>query len=319
MQLRLYYGYFMKKKHKIWITGNGMVGKSLIRKLSGDKIYEILKTKKTSLNQTDQTKTHNWIKKKKPNTIIITSALVGGIHINSKIPATFLYQNSMINLNIINSAHESGCKKIVFLGASCMYPKFGKQPFKENTILDGKIEETNEGYGLAKILGLKYIEMLNKQYNSSHLSIIPAASYGQNDCYDETKNHVIPALIKRFHDCKIKNKKSIQIWGTGNIKREFIHVDDMADGIIHIIKNYKGRDPINLGTGEEVSIKQLANIVKKVTGYKGKIIFDKTKPDGIKRKILDCSKIRKLKWSPKINLIDGIHLSYNEYLGEIKG
>ena len=224
----------------------------------------------------------------------------------------------MINLNIINSAHENGCKKIVFLGASCMYPKFGKQPFKEDSILDGKIEETNEGYGISKIIGLKFIEMLNNQYKSSHLSIIPAASYGTNDCYDDSKNHVIPALIKKFHEGKIKNKKSIKIWGTGNAKREFIHVDDMADGIIHIIKNYKDNAPINLGTGEEISIKSLSLLIKKIVGYRGQITFDRAKPDGIKRKLLDNSKIKKLKWNHKICLKDGIEKSYNEYTEKIK-
>lgn len=294
-----------------------MVGKALAKKLSINDNYKLLITEKEYLDQTDQEKTNNWVKENKPQIIIITSALVGGIQINSKIPATFLYENSMINLNIIKSAHENGCKKIVFLGASCMYPKLGKQPFKEDLILDGKIEDTNEGYGVSKILGSKFIEMLNKQYNSSHISIIPAASYGPNDCYDENKNHVIPALIQKLHEAKIKNKKSIKIWGTGKVKREFIHVDDMADGIIHILKNYKEKSPINLGTGEEISIENLVFLIKKIVGYKGEIIFDKTKPDGIKRKILDNSKIKKLKWSPKINLKDGITSSYEEYTEKI--
>ncbi len=295
-----------------------MVGKSLIKNLLNNSYYEVLRTKRSDFNQINQIKTKNWIIKNKPDTIIITSALVGGIHINSRIPADFLYENSMINLNIINAAHENGCKKIVFLGASCMYPKFGKQPFKEELIFDGKIEETNEGYGLSKILGLKFIEMLNKQYKSSHLSIIPAASYGPNDCYDEQKNHVIPALIKKFHDSKTKNKKKIKIWGTGNIKREFIHVDDMADGIMHIIKNYKDKEPINLGTGEEISIKNLSLLIQKVVGYEGQVVFDNTKPDGIKRKILDNSKIKKLKWKPKIPLKEGIEQSYKDFLKNIK-
>ena len=295
-----------------------MVGKSLIKNLLNNSYYEVLRTKRSDFNQINQIKTKNWIIKNKPDTIIITSALVGGIHINSRIPADFLYENSMINLNIINAAHENGCKKIVFLGASCMYPKFGKQPFKEELIFDGKIEETNEGYGLSKILGLKFIEMLNKQYKSSHLSIIPAASYGPNDCYDEQKNHVIPALIKKFHESKTKNKKNIKIWGTGNIKREFIHVDDMADGIMHIIKNYKDKEPINLGTGEEISIKNLSLLIQKVVGYEGQVVFDNTKPDGINRKILDNSKIKKLKWKPKISLKEGLEQSYKDFLKNIK-
>jgi len=302
------------KKNKIWITGNGMVGKALNRALSKDNKQEVITTTRKRLDQTNQKVTDNWIKKNKPDTIIITSALVGGIQLNSKIPATFLYENSLINLNIINSAHVHGCKKIIFLGASCMYPKKSKQPFKEKTIFEGKIEETNEGYGISKLIGLKMIEMLNQQYNKKYLTIIPAASYGPGDCYDESKNHVIPALIKKIHNAKIRGLKYVKLWGTGKAKREFIYVDDMASGIIHILKNYKDISPINLGTGNEISIKNLAETIKKIIGYNGEIIFDSSKPDGIKRKILDNSKIKKLNWSPKHSLEDGIFLTYKDFL-----
>ncbi|MBT7523252.1 MAG: GDP-L-fucose synthase [Gammaproteobacteria bacterium] len=302
------------KKNKVWITGNGMVGKALVKRLSSIDKYEVLVTKKNKLDQTNQKKVGNWVIKNKPDTIIITSALVGGIQLNSKIPATFLYQNSMINLNIINAAHQNNCNKIIFLGASCMYPRNGEQPFKEDSILDGKIEETNEGYGISKIVGLKMIQMLNQQFNTSHISIIPAASYGPNDCYDEAKNHVVPAMLKKFHDAKNNGKKSVTIWGTGKVKREFIHVDDMADGIIHIMKNYKDNTPINLGTGEEITIKRLAILIKKIVGYKGVIIFDEKKPDGIKRKILCHEKLKKLKWKHTLSLEEGIKRSYEEYI-----
>jgi len=301
-------------KNKIWITGNGMVGKSLAKKLANNKNYELLSTTKSELDQTNQDKTDNWIKNNQPNIIIITSALVGGIQLNSKIPATFLYQNSMINLNIINAARNNNCQKIVFLGASCMYPKNSSQPFKEDSIFDGKIEETNEGYGISKLIGLKMIEMINSQYNQSHITIIPAASYGPNDCYDETKNHVIPALIKKFHNAKIQNKDNVTIWGSGKPKREFIHVDDMASGIIHILENYKDNSPINLGTGKEYTIKEIANTIKDVVGYNGKISFDSSKPDGIKRKILDNKKLKRLGWDPKITIKDGIESTYQDFL-----
>lgn len=304
----------MKMKNKIWITGNGMVGKSLAKKLANNKNYELLSTTKSELDQTNQDKTDNWIKNNQPNIIIITSALVGGIQLNSKIPATFLYQNSMINLNIINAARNNNCQKIVFLGASCMYPKNSSQPFKEDSIFDGKIEETNEGYGISKLIGLKMIEMINSQYNQSHITIIPAASYGPNDCYDETKNHVIPALIKKFHNAKIQNKDNVTIWGSGKPKREFIHVDDMASGIIHILENYKDNSPINLGTGKEYTIKEIANTIKDVVGYNGKISFDFSKPDGIKRKILDNKKLKRLGWNPKITIKDGIESTYQDFL-----
>jgi len=301
-------------KNKIWITGNGMVGKSLAKKLANNKNYELLSTTISELDQTNQDKTDNWIKNNQPNIIIITSALVGGIQLNSKIPATFLYQNSMINLNIINAARNNNCQKIVFLGASCMYPKNSSQPFKEDSIFDGKIEETNEGYGISKLIGLKMIEMINSQYNQSHITIIPAASYGPNDCYDETKNHVIPALIKKFHNAKIQNKDNVTIWGSGKPKREFIHVDDMASGIIHILENYKDNSPINLGTGKEYTIKEIANTIKDVVGYNGKISFDSSKPDGIKRKILDNKKLKRLGWDPKITIKDGIESTYQDFL-----
>ena len=304
----------MKMKNKVWITGNGMVGKALAKNLANNKKYELLSTTKTELDQTNQEKTHDWVKKNKPNIIIITSALVGGIQLNSKIPATFLYQNSMINLNIINAARENDCQKIVFLGASWMYPKNSDQPFKEDSIFDGKIEETNEGYGISKLIGLKMIEMINSQYNHSHITIIPAASYGPNDCYDETKNHVIPALIKKFHDAKINNKDNVTIWGSGKQKREFIHVDDMASGIVHILENYKENSPINLGTGQEYTIKDIAHTIKDVIGYKGNITFDTSKPDGIKRKILDNKKLKKLQWQPKIIIKDGIESAYQNFL-----
>ena len=294
-----------------------MVGKALAKKLSINDNYKLLITEKEYLDQTDQKKTNSWVKENKPQIIIITSALVGGIQINSKIPASFLYQNSIINLNIINAAHENDCKKIIFLGASCMYPKNCKQPLKEDSLFDGKIEETNEGYGISKLIGLKMIEMLNKQYNKSHISIIPAASYGPNDNYDSSRSHVIPALIKKFHDAKINNKKKIVLWGSGNQKREFIHVDDMASGIIHILENYKDKSPINLGTGEEISIKNLSEIIRNIVDYKGDVVFDANKPDGVKRKLLDNSKISKLEWSPNFNLNEGIKETYIDFLKNV--
>tara|TARA_B100000989_G_scaffold298882_1_gene290703 strand:- start:128 stop:1054 length:927 start_codon:yes stop_codon:yes gene_type:complete len=305
------------KKDNVWITGNGMVGKALEKALSKNKKYNVIITPRKILDQTDQKKTSSWVGKNKPEIIIMTSALVGGIHLNSKIPSTFLYQNSILNLNIINAANENDCKKIVFLGASCMYPKKSKQPFDEKSIFEGRIEETNEGYGISKLLGLKMIEMINKEFNRKHLTIIPAASYGPNDCYDLKKNHVIPALIKKIHDAKIKNLKSISLWGTGNALREFLYVEDMADGIIHIMENYNEPSPINLGTGEEITIKNLSIIIKNVIGYKGKINFDSSKPEGVKRKILNNSKVKKLKWSPKFSLENGLEITYQNYLKEL--
>jgi GDP-L-fucose synthase len=305
----------MKNKNKIWITGsNGMVGQAIKRFISKSQSYNILESTKEDFDQTNQYETKRWLEKNNPDTIIITSALVGGIQVNSKYPLDFLYQNSMIALNIINGANEINCKRLVFLGASCMYPKNSKQPFHESAILDGKIEKTNEGYGLAKILGTKLVEFMNIQHNRKYISIIPAASYGPNDCYDEKTNHVIPALIQKFHNAKINNNDSVEVWGSGKAKREFLHVDDMASGIIFLLENYFESSPVNLGTGEEVTIKELAKLISKVVDYKGQIIFDESKPDGIPRKILDSSKIQNLGWKPSISLFDGLEKTYHTYL-----
>tara|TARA_A100001011_G_scaffold347056_1_gene383863 strand:+ start:4239 stop:5171 length:933 start_codon:yes stop_codon:yes gene_type:complete len=309
----------MKSKNKVWITGiNGMVGQALKRSISKSKSYNILESSRKDFDQTNQYETTKWLKKNNPDTIIITSALVGGIQINSKYPLDFLYQNSMIALNIINSANEINCQRLVFLGASCMYPKNSKQPFKESTILDGKVEKTNEGYGIAKILGTKLVEFMNIQHDRKYISIIPAASYGPNDCYDEKINHVIPALIQKFHNAKVNKNKYVEVWGTGNARREFLHVDDMASGIVFLLENYYENSPINLGTGEEISIKELAKLVAKVINFKGKISFDKSKPDGIPRKILNSKKIQSLGWKPSISLIDGLKKTYKIYLDNIK-
>ena len=305
----------MNNKKKIWVTGStGMVGQALKRLIISSETYNIIETKRSDLDQTNQNETNIWLKKNKPDIIIITSALVGGIQVNSKYPLDFLYQNSMIALNIINSANKAGCEKLIFLGASCMYPRDTSQPFKESSILDGKVEETNEGYGLAKILGTKLTEFMNFQHNRKYISIIPAASYGPNDCYDEKTNHVIPALIQKFHNAKINKFKSVDVWGTGKPKREFLHVDDMASGIMFLLDNYCDNKPINLGTGEEVTIKELAYLVSEVVNYKGNIVFDDSKPDGIPRKILDSSRILKLGWKPSISLLKGLEKTYKIYL-----
>ncbi len=302
-------------KNKVWITGsNGMVGKSLLNHLSNNSEYSLVKTTRNDFDQTNQKAVNNWFELNKPEYVIITSALVGGIQYNKSHQAEFLYQNSMILLNILNASVKFNSTKVVFLGASCMYPVNAAQPFIEDSIMSGSVEPTNEGYAISKILGLKYIQMINNQFKKDFISIIPAASYGPNDSYDNSKNHVIPALIKKMHEAKSKKKKEIILWGSGNAKREFLYVDDMAEGIIYILRNYKSCEPINLGTGKEISIKDLATLISKVVGYKGKINFDTTKPDGIDRKILNSSKVNSLGWYPKISLEDGIKKTYDDYL-----
>ncbi len=302
-------------KNKIWITAaNGMVGKAIIKRLSSIDNYEIISTNRKDLEQTSQIDVENWIKKNRPNSIIICSSMVGGIHYNDKKAADFLYNNSLIALNIIHSAQKFNCQKVVFLGASCMYPKDASQPLKEESLMTGEIEKTNLGYGLSKILGTKLIELYNKQFKTDFKCVIPAASYGPNDCFNQEKNHVIPALLMKLHNAKVNHIKEVEIWGSGNALREFIHVDDMADGIIHVLEHYKDKTEINLGSGEEISIKNLVKLMSKIINYNGKIKYNIEKPEGVKRKFLDSSKIKKLGWSPKINLEEGIKKMYEEYL-----
>ena len=305
-------------KDKIWITGaNGMVGKSLANNIRKQKEYTLIETTRSDFDQTNQEALDKWFYLNKPNIVIITSALVGGIQYNSSHQADFLYQNSMILLNILNASIKYCSSKVIFLGASCMYPKSSSQPFKESSIMDGNVEPTNEGYAVSKILGLKYVQMINEQFNKKYICIIPAATYGPNDSYDVSKNHVIPALIQKMHDAKINNKNEVVLWGSGEIKREFMYIDDMTNGILYILKNYKTNKPINLGTGSEISINNLANLISEVVGFNGKIIFDKTKPDGIRRKILDSSKVNKLGWSHSTNLKDGLIKTYKDYLSTV--
>mgnify|MGYP001184494891 CR=1 FL=1 len=304
---------------KIWITASkGMVGNALIRRLEQDSSYKIISTCKNDLDQTNQSAVDDWIKHYSPDQIIICSALVGGIHYNDSTSADILYTNSQITLNIINSAFRYGCNNLIFLGASCMYPKDADQPLKEQSLMEGKIEETNLGYGLSKILGSKLVDLYNKQHHTCYKCIIPAASYGPNDCFDDKKNHVIPALMNKIHIAKIEKKSCIDIWGSGNALREFIHVDDMADGIIYIMENYKGKSLINLGSGEEVSIKKLAQTLCKIINYKGDINYDTSRPEGVKRKILDSSKLQKIGWSPKIPLEQGLKEMYENYKDAFK-
>tara|TARA_Y200000002_G_scaffold71953_2_gene56341 strand:- start:1288 stop:2232 length:945 start_codon:yes stop_codon:yes gene_type:complete len=304
---------------KIWITASdGMVGKSLIRRLKNDNKYKVISTNRRDFDQTIQASVEEWLKLNSPDHIIICSSLVGGIHYNDSASAEILYTNSQINLNIINSAFKNGCRNLIFLGASCMYPKNVNQPLDENSLMAGKIEETNLGYGLSKILGANLVELYNKQYNTSYKCIIPAASYGPNDCFDDKKNHVIPALMNKIHIAKIENKSSINVWGSGNALREFIHVDDMADGIIYIMENYKGKSSINLGSGEEVSIRTLVKALCKIINYNGDINYDTSKPEGVKRKILNSSKLQEIGWFPKIPLEKGLEEMYEYYKDTFK-
>ena len=312
---------------KIFIAGhNGMLGSSILRKLRNKGYKKIIIANKKSLDLRDQNSVQKFIKKKKPDAVIIAAAKVGGIYANDNYPTDFIYQNLLIQSNIIYSAFKYGVKKLLFLGSSCIYPKLANQPINEKELLNGYLEKTNEPYAIAKIAGIKLCESLNRQYSKSHeidyRSIMPTNIYGPGDNYHPENSHVIPALIRRIHEAKIKDLRNVQIWGTGKAKREFLFVDDLASASIHIMNLgkemfYNNTDPmcshINVGTGEDLTIKELALKIKEVIGYSGDLIFDTTKPDGTPRKLLDIKKLTKLGWAYKIKLMEGLKITYEDY------
>ena len=306
---------------KIYIAGhNGMVGSAIERaiKKKFPKI-KIIKASRSNLDLTNQKKVDEFFKKNKPDIVIVAAAKVGGIYANSCYPANFIYENLMIESNIINCSHHHQIKRLLFLGSSCIYPPNAKQPFKEDSLLSGLLEPTNEPYAIAKIAGIKLCESFNRQYKTDFRSVMPTNLYGFNDNYDEKNSHVIPALIKRIHLAKESRKKEVVIWGSGKPLREFLHVDDLADACLHILliskKKYNSVvEPmcshINIGTGEEISIKDLAYLIKKIIGFKGSIRFDKSKPDGAKKKLMSNRKINTLGWKHNISLDAGLSAVY---------
>ena len=259
----------------------------------------------------------------KPDEVIIAAAKVGGIHANNIYPADFIYENLQIQNNLIHYSHIQNVKKLLFLGSSCIYPKYAKQPMKENVLLTGSLEETNEPYAIAKIAGIKLCESYNRQYNRDYRSVMPTNLYGPGDNYNLENSHVVPGLIRRFHEAKVNDQKTVVVWGTGKPRREFLYVDDMAEACVFIHeldksefkkKSKKMESYVNIGTGIDVTIRELAEIIKHVVGYKGRIVFDLTKPDGAPRKLMDISLIKKLGWKHQTKLTDGLSLSYNDFL-----
>tara|TARA_B100000767_G_C19748329_1_gene529567 strand:+ start:1203 stop:2135 length:933 start_codon:yes stop_codon:yes gene_type:complete len=304
---------FNLKNKSVWVTGpNGMVGKSVIKELHGkcDKIFEVSKKK---LDLKDQVKVNNWIRKNKPDAIIMTAAKVGGIYANNKFPAEFIYDNLSIQNNIIEGARINKVKKLIFIGSSCIYPKNCKQPIKEEYLLTGELEKTNQWYAVAKIAGIKMIQAYRRQYNCKYISLMPCNMYGPNDNYHSKNSHVLAALIKKFVEAKKLNKKIVEIWGTGKPLREFMHVEDFAKAIIFCMSKYNKSEPINIGSGDEITINDLAIKISKLVKFKGKIIFNKNYPDGTYRKILNSKKIKKIGWRPIISLDNGISEAIKSY------
>jgi GDP-L-fucose synthase len=306
----------IKKSHKILIAGQeGLVG-SAIYKLLKIKKYKIIECKRKHLDFTNYRKVFSFFKKCKPDIVINAAGKVGGILDNSRYPIDYLNTNIMIGLNLINISYKFNVKKFINLGSACIYPKKTRLPIKEIYLLSGYLENTNEAYALAKIITLKLCEYYKREKKKEFISIQPANLYGDNDNFDLNSSHVIPALIRKFCEAKIKKRKSVKIWGSGKNKREFMHIDDLANAIFFLLKKNTKEYYLNIGTNEEISIKKLAHKIKKISKYKGEIIFDKTKPDGQKRRVLDSTKIRKLGWRNKISLNAGLNKVYDNF--EIK-
>lgn len=318
----------INSKIKIYVAGHlGMVGSSIVRVLKSKGYNNIIFRSKKDLNLVKQSDVDFFFKKEKPDQVYLAAAKVGGIYANNSFPAEFIYQNLMIETNIIHAAFKYGTKKVLFLGSSCIYPKFSKQPILEEYLLNGKLEPTNEPYAISKIVGIKICESYNRQYGKSHgidfRCVMPTNLYGPEDNYHPMNSHVIPALIRRFHEAKINKHKTVEVWGTGLPRREFLYVDDLADACIHVMniskKKYKSltdstRLHINVGSGKDMTIKNLSEIIKNVVGFKGKIKFNRKMPDGNPKKLLDCTRINKLNWRPKVGLIDGLKTTYQNFL-----
>lgn len=305
----------MEKNAKIYVAGHrGMVGSAIVRALKNQGYTNIITRTSKELDLRRQIDVEEFFAKEKPDYVFLAAAKVGGILANNEAPADFMYDNMILEMNVIHEAYKNKVKKLMFLGSSCIYPRMAPQPMKEDCLLTSELEKTNEAYALAKISGLKYCEYLNRQYSTDFISVMPTNLYGPNDNYHPEHSHVLPALIRRFHEAKENNLNEVVIWGTGTPLREFLYVDDLADACVYLMNTYSGNETVNLGTGKELSIKELAELVKKVVGFKGDISFDTTKPDGTPRKLLDVSKLEKLGWKYKTELEDGIKLAYEDFL-----
>ncbi|EKR74356.1 GDP-L-fucose synthase family protein [Leptospira noguchii] len=310
----------MEKKSKIYIAGHkGLVGSAIERVLKKEGYENILGKTHAELDLTEQSRVNEFFETNRPEYVFLAAAKVGGIHANNTYPAEFIFSNLQIQNNIIDACYRFKTKKLLFLGSSCIYPKFARQPMDEGQLLDGKLEPTNEPYAVAKIAGIVMCQSYNRQYGTNFISVMPTNLYGPGDNYHPENSHVLPALIRRFYEAKIKNLPEVIIWGTGKPLREFLYSDDMASACVFLMKNYdvtgdpKGGEHVNVGSGIEVSIRELAEVVKEVVEYQGLLTFDLTKPDGTPRKLLDVSKLHKMGWRHRVELREGIRLAFEDY------
>ena len=305
----------MEKSEKIYVAGHrGMVGSAIVRKLKAEGYNNLVFRASSELDLRNQDAVTQFFIQTKPEYVFLAAAKVGGIYSNNKYRADFIYENLMISSNVIHSSYMNNVRKLMFLGSSCIYPKMAPQPLKEEYLLSGQLEPTNEPYAIAKIAGLKMCEAYRDQYGCNYISVMPTNLYGPNDNYHPENSHVLPALIRKFHEARINNHHSVTVWGTGNALREFLHSDDLADACVYLMQHYNEKEFVNIGVGKDISIKDLAHLVKKITGFRGEIIFDREKPDGTPRKLMDTSKLNALGWQPKINIEEGIASVYKEYV-----
>lgn len=307
----------MNKNDKIFVAGHkGMVGSAIVRELLRQGYTNLVLRTHAELDLTRQNDVEHFFEKEKPRYVFLAAGKVGGIAANAEASADFMYENMVLEMNVIHAAWKNKCKKLEFLGSSCIYPRLAPQPMPESCLLTSELEKTNEAYALAKISGLKYCEYLNRQYGTDYISVMPTNLYGPNDNYHLTHSHVLPAMIRRFHEAKENGSAFVTCWGDGSALREFLYVDDLADFCIFLMNHYSGNETVNAGTGKELSIKDLAETVAQVVGYNGKILWDVNKPNGTPRKLLDVSKARALGWKYKTELKEGIRLAYEDFLSQ---
>jgi GDP-L-fucose synthase len=309
---------FELKGKTVFVAGHrGMVGAALTRRLTSENV-ELLTATRSELDLCDQAAVFKWFADKRPQAVFLAAAKVGGIVANNTLRGEFIYDNLIIATNVIHAAHVNGAEKLMFLGSSCIYPKLAGQPLREDSMLTGPLEPTNEPYAIAKIAGIKMVEAYRSQYGADFVNVMPTNLYGPGDNYHSEYSHVVAALIRRFHEAKQSGNADVVVWGTGTPRREFLYVDDMADACVHLMKNYSSDELINIGTGEDITIAEFARVVAGAIGYTGKISFDPSRPDGTPRKLLDVSRLAQLGWRARTSLVDGIKLAYQAYLSETK-
>jgi GDP-L-fucose synthase len=309
---------FELKGKTVFVAGHGgMVGGALVRRLKQENV-ELLTVRRSEVDLRDQAAVNRWFAKARPQVVFLAAAKVGGINANNTLRGEFIYENLIIATNIIHAAHVNGAEKLMFLGSSCIYPKLAPQPLREDSLLTGLLEPTNEPYAIAKIAGIKMVEAYRSQYGSDFINVMPTNLYGSGDNYHPEYSHVVAALIRRFHEAKLSGASSVVVWGTGTPRREFMYVDDLADACVHLMKTYSDAELVNIGTGEDITIAEFARVVAAIVGYEGTISFDPSKPDGTPRKLLDVGRLAKLGWRARTSLEDGIRLAYQAFLSETK-